>query len=100
MRQDQRLALAGAIYAARFDDSTGETATPWGDLPAETQAVWLRCADAAAAVESKRCASIARIHGHHALWIGLLPFGWGEDIEIFGRKLSWRISKAIEDSAK
>lgn len=41
------LALARAIYVARFADQPPHAFRRFDDLPAVAQAVWLRCADAA-----------------------------------------------------
>lgn len=42
-----------------------------------------------------RAAKSARLHKHHALWIGLLDFGWDEKTECFGRGLAARIEADI-----
>lgn len=39
---------------------------------------------------------LASIHAHHALWRGLLPYGWDAATEQFGRNLAHAISKAIK----
>jgi hypothetical protein len=95
MRPDQLQNLAQAIYAARFEGEPPRCTTPWDDLPPDAQAVWLRCARAAGEFESKRCSRIARIHSHHALWDGLIAYGWDEASERFGRGLAQRIEEAI-----
>jgi hypothetical protein len=42
-----------------------------------------------------QAANIARGHAHHSLWNGLLPYGWDETTEVFGRGLADRIADAI-----
>jgi hypothetical protein len=39
---------------------------------------------------------LASIHAHHALWHGLLPYGWDAATEQFGRNLAGAIAKAIK----
>jgi hypothetical protein len=95
MRPDQILELAQAIYAARFKGAPPRTVTPWGELTEEAKETWLRCARAAAVVESKRCSTIAKMHAHHALWTGLISHGWDETTELFGRGLAHRIADSI-----
>lgn len=41
-------------------------------------------------------AHIASLHTHHALWHGLLPYGWDAATEQFGRNLAGAIAKAIK----
>lgn len=45
-----------------------------------------------------RCRSTARMFTHHALWHGLLPYGWDAATEKFGRLLAARIAKAIGET--
>lgn len=97
MRPDQLEDLAKAIYVASFEGWAARAATPWADLPDDAKAIWLRCARAASAEESRRCSRIARMHMHHALWTGLLPFFWTEEVERFGRGLAYRIETSILD---
>lgn len=35
------------------------------------------------------------MHAHHALWTGLIPHGWDETTELFGRGLAHRIAGSI-----
>lgn len=95
MRPDQLLDLAQEIYAARFEGEPPQTVRPWDALADDVKATWLRCARAAAVVESKRCARVAKMHAHHALWTGLIPHGWDEVTEQFGRGLVHRIAESI-----
>lgn len=43
----------------------------------------------------QKAAHIASLHSHHALWRGLIPYGWSEDVEKFGCGLAERIANAI-----
>lgn len=45
-------------------------------------------------------AYIASIHAHHALWSGLLDYGWDEKTERFGMALADRISREIAAKAR
>lgn len=53
----------------------------------------------AVAIERQACARAARIHTHHALWVGLISHGhgWTAEVEQFGRGLAQRIEAAIRD---
>ncbi len=42
-------------------------------------------------------AQLASAHAHHALWGGLLPYGWDDATEQFGRNLADRIAKSIRE---
>ena len=100
MRPDQIRELAEVIYAARFADAPPRDVTPFADLPGEAQEAWFRCARAAGVSEAKRNSRIARMHGHHALWFGLIPAGWSEVVEQFGRGLAARIEASILNSGE
>lgn len=44
----------------------------------------------------EEAAHLASLHAHHALWRGLLPYGWDAATEQFGRNLANAIAKAIK----
>lgn len=47
----------------------------------------------------EEAAHLASLHAHHALWRGLLPYGWDAATEQFGRNLANAIAKAIKSEA-
>ena len=68
------LALARAIYVARFADRPQQAYRRFDDLPAVAQAVWLRCADAAdvmAAVHFALCEPPTQALGSPSLADGI-----------------------------
>ena len=89
------------VAAARSAYEAREEAQPWDDLPRKERVRLLSEYRKQTQQEppQNRAAFIARMHAHHALWRGLLEYGWSAETEAFGMGLANRIADAIEEDA-